>query len=103
MTELEKKFDKYLEESKQAFSSALNPFDCFKAGFESAQEQVKKSNDRHDVSGKLPVVCTIENEQGELDQGWQISIERAGEIITEQSKKLKALNDFIDEFKSNYR
>lgn len=39
MTEIEKKFDDYLKESKKELSSSLNPFDCFKAGYEIALTQ----------------------------------------------------------------
>ena len=56
----------------------------------------------HSVSDSLPVSCTVEDDKGEL--GWtRLSIEYAGEVITNLSKKVKAFENFIDSFNENYR
>ena len=57
----------------------------------------------HSVSERLPVKCTRLSDDNELDDGWELSVESAGELITEQSKTIKFFRDFIDEYNSNYR
>ena len=55
-----------------------------------------------DVSDSLPVICTMEDDKGEL--GWtRLSIKYAGEVITNLSKKVKVFEGFIDSFNEDYR
>ena len=80
-------------------------FEVAKNRTENEETAMQLTNELWDllgVSDSLPVACTMEDDKGEL--GWtRLSINYAGEVITNLSKKIKAFEDFIDSFNENYR
>ena len=61
------------------------------------KEVVKENELLHSVSNSLPVKCKTIGMNGELEVS-ELSVEFAGETITELSRKLKIAEDFTKEF-----
>ena len=66
------------------------------------KEYVEKQLRLHGVSGSLPVYATTFDDKGELEHQ-RFSVDYAGELITELSKKVNEFETFIDSFNENYR
>lgn len=99
--ELRLKAQEYIEAEK-IDKNTYQVEKAFIDGAKMALQQVKNNDLLHNVSDSLPVKCTRLGDDNELEDGWEVSVERAGELITEQSKIIKFLRDFINEYNSNY-